>query len=96
MNAGNRQRLLDAVGDAILVDRAATHGSPEDSFFRIKGMWESYLYYKYRWEDALTESDVAIMLTLLKIARSMGNPEYLDNYIDGAGYMLLAGDNYAD
>ena len=79
---------------AILVDRAATHGLPEDSFSSIARFWNVYLYARYGAGYRLERDDVATMMALLKVARAAGNPEHVDNYVDGAGYLLLAGEQY--
>ena len=36
--------------------------------------------------------DVAAMMALLKIARASVNPEHVDSWIDGAGYMACGGE----
>ena len=36
--------------------------------------------------------DIAIMMTLFKIARIKGNPDHVDSYVDAAGYLALAGE----
>ena len=36
--------------------------------------------------------DVAAMMALLKIARLMSNPEHVDSWIDGAGYLACGGE----
>jgi hypothetical protein len=36
--------------------------------------------------------DVAMMMTLFKIARIKGNPDHIDSYIDAAGYLAIAGE----
>ena len=97
MSKSGRQALLDAVGGCILQDRAALHGDPEDSFQNIAVLWNSYFHVKYYGDGPdINSQDVAFMMSLLKMARSVRNPTHLDNYVDGAGYMLLAGENYGD
>lgn len=94
MSRETREQLIDSMSAAILVDRAATHGSPEDSFQNIARLWNAYL--NAILDDTkfphLIPSDVAVMMTLFKIARIAQNPSHLDNYVDGAGYMILAGE----
>jgi hypothetical protein len=36
--------------------------------------------------------DIAMMLTLFKIARIKGNPDHVDSYVDAAGYLAIAGE----
>jgi len=90
-----RKQLLEDVGNCILQDRAAIHGSPEDNFTLIKQFWNVYLHRKYNIGYQIEDVDVAMMMALLKVARAVGNPNHMDNYIDGAGYLLLAGEQNA-
>lgn len=92
MSRETREQLIDSMSAAILVDRAATHGLPEDSFVRIAELWSAYLYSKLNRMCDLSPSDVAMMMALMKIARAVQNPAHLDNYVDAAGYMILAGE----
>ena len=48
-------------------------------------MWSVYLNKK------VTPKDVALCMVLFKICREMGQPK-LDNLVDAAGYVGLAGD----
>lgn len=78
MNA--RKHVLDEAGKAVLKDRYATHGEPEDSFGAIARVWSARLGVK------LTSGQVAIMLVDLKTCRAWANPAHADNWIDMAGY----------
>ena len=35
----------------------------------------------------ITPTDVAIMMTLFKVARLQGNPKHIDSWVDACGYM---------
>ena len=72
--------------------RQDSYGNPEDSFERIANLWDAYLTGKYRSEIDLTAEDVALMMTLMKIARMMTGSGHRDSYIDAAGYIGLAAD----
>ena len=37
-------------------------------------------------------SDVAVMMTLLKLARIKSNPRHQDNWVDGCGYLACGGE----
>jgi len=76
--------VLDTAADYVLHDRAATHGSPEDTFRTISMLWEAYLGVN------VTEADVANLMVLLKVARAQQNPRHDDNYVDIAGYAACA------
>ena len=79
-----RDEVLDEAKQCVMKDRAATHGEMEDNFQAIADYWSIHL------GTAVSANDVGIMMTLLKIARAKGNPQYEDNYVDGAGYLACA------
>jgi hypothetical protein len=82
----NRKQILDGAADAVLRDRNATHGAPENSFGTIAKLWSVFL-------DKDVESwQVAMMLGLLKVARAKGNPANADNFVDLAGYAACGGE----
>ena len=82
----NRTDIRDAARACVTVDRAATHGAPEDSFARIAELWSAYAQHHF------APHDVTAMLILLKVARIAANPGHLDNWIDAAGYAACGGD----
>lgn len=86
MSVTSRKQLLEAVEQCILGARQDVYGNPEDSFSIIADYWSTYL------ERVIRPHQVADMMELLKIARRQGQEFHLDNYIDGAGYAILAGE----
>lgn len=86
MSEETRKNIIEKVAKAILSDRQDTYGSPEDSFQLIAMYWGLYLNISIR------PDQVADMMELLKIARRQNQPFHLDNYIDSAGYAILAGE----
>lgn len=85
-----REEIIKQVEKCILNDRQNTYGTPEDNFQTIANLWNTYLGIK----DAffmLNPKDVAIMMMLLKVARMKSSPEHLDNFVDAAGYSIIAG-----
>ena len=60
-----------------------------DNLGCIADLWNAYL--KGRWHN-LTGSDVALMMTLVKVSRAKNNPCHADNWVDGAGYMACGGE----
>jgi len=82
----SRGKVLDAAKKIVNGERQDAYGNPEDSFATISQLWTTYL------DRHISSKDVAIMMTLLKIARMKGQLESIDNYIDAAGYIGLAGD----
>lgn len=81
-----RADLLNKAINIVDGERKDRYGEPEDAFKTIAMLWSCYCNHD------LTAIDVANMMMLLKIARSINNPEYQDNYIDIAGYAACAGE----
>ena len=70
-------------------DREATHGDKVDNHENIASLWNAYLDLK-NIEAAITAHDVAIMMVLLKAARTKTGSLNLDDYVDMAGYAGVA------
>ena len=81
-----REEILDTAKEIVTGARETTYGSPEDCFTTIAGLWGSYL------NTTISTTDVAMLMVLLKVARSRGNAGYADNYVDIAGYAACAGE----
>jgi len=75
-----RKECLEQAMGCVLRDRNDEYGGPEDSFGVIANFWSVYLGRK------VYPHDVAMMMSLLKIARIKANKGYADGYIDLAGY----------
>lgn len=84
--------VLELALDAI-EKGAKKHGSTEPSFRMVAQLWTVYLDHMLtaRQYDAMTiqPHDVAVMMSLLKIARATYSYSF-DNYVDEAGYTALA------
>ena len=76
----NRAGILDEARKAVTVDRAATHGAPQQTFARIAAVWSARL------GVPITPAQVCILLADLKTCRAWGNPGHADNWVDMAGY----------
>ena len=83
-----REEILTEANNIVNGTRNEAHGTPEDNFKRIAHFWSSYL------EKEVTAHDVAIMMILLKVARTQSGTGSMDNYIDIAGYSACAGEIY--
>lgn len=72
-------------------ERQDQYGSPEDSFTTIAWFWDDYLMAR-KWQHGgyLTPKDVALMLDLMKTARTIHGTDKRDNYADKVGYTLIA------
>jgi hypothetical protein len=75
-----RKEVLEGAMAAVMVDRAATHGAPENTFGRIARVWSAQLGVE------VTPAQVCILLAELKACRAWENPGHADNWVDGAGY----------
>ena len=86
MSNDKRQEMLEIVEKTICQERQSQYGEPENSFGLIAEYWSVYL------QRPITAVQVADMMELLKIARSQNQSYHEDNYIDRAGYAILAGE----
>ena len=82
----NRADILDTAKEYVTKDRAATHGDAERNFGLIAAYWSAHL------NKNISPHDVAVMMTLMKLARMKSNPAHADSAIDAAGYSALAGE----
>ena len=63
-----------------------THGEPEETFGLIAAYWSAHL------GIAVSETDVAALMTLFKLARLKANPTNPENWVDGCGYLACGGE----
>jgi hypothetical protein len=74
--------ILEEARDLIRGDRAESYGEARASFERIAALWSIYKGF------TITAKDVADMMILLKISRSVTSPKH-DNWVDIIGYAAL-------
>ena len=79
-----RAEILDAAKKIVTGDREKQYGSPEDNFNVIAQFWSTYAGHSF------TPVDVAVMMTLLKVARIKTGHYKIDSYIDACGYLACA------
>jgi hypothetical protein len=82
----NRSEILDTAKEYVTKDRADTHGDAESNFGLIACYWSAHL------DVGIGPEDVAIMMTLMKLARAKANPGHADNWVDGCGYLACGGE----
>lgn len=82
----NRTEILKKANECVMGDREQDYGSPEDNFDIIAKLWSTYLDFD------ITAVDVAMMMSLLKVARVKSGRTHEDNFIDLAGYAACAGE----
>lgn len=81
-----RKTILDAAATCVCKERNDQYGEPEDCFQDIANLWAAYKGVDF------DPFDVAMMMSLLKVARAKANPQHTDNYIDLCGYGSIAGE----
>ncbi len=79
----SRGDVLDAARNLICGDRAKTHGDASENFGNIADLWSVYLGH------TVTARDVALMMALLKIARTKSGDANSDDIVDAIGYLAL-------
>lgn len=85
----------DILSEAIRLtsqDREETHGPKARNHANIAVMWNAYLSIRQNPMDELTGSDVALMMALLKIARTQLGAFNPDDFIDASAYVAIAGE----
>ena len=88
-----REKVLKEALNCVNGEREKQYGNPEDNFRRIADLWSVYLTSLFEGETVVIEIDpidVAKMMILFKIARSNGDQDKLDNYVDIIGYGACA------
>lgn len=88
----NRAQYLLKAEQTICRDRQDVHGAPEDTHALIADYWSIYLSQETGKIITIDAADVAVMMTLFKIARLQVNPQHSDNIVDGIGYLAIAGE----
>ena len=63
-----------------------THGNKKINHDNIAKMWSAYL------DRDISGRDVALMMVLLKVARTKAGSHNTDDYIDMVGYSSIAGE----
>lgn len=78
--------ICETAAGLVSGDRKAKHGDMVGTHANIARLWSAYL------EVPIEAGDVALMMVLLKVARTMGGEHNPDDYIDMAGYAGCAGE----
>jgi uncharacterized phage protein gp47/JayE len=80
------REIIEKVQNIVAYDREITHGNRKTNHDNIAKMWSSYL------DKKITGLDVALMMVLLKTARTKTGSYNPDDFIDMAGYSVIAGE----
>ena len=73
-------------------DRQTTHGDALAVYADLAAQWNAYLGDRLAAGRRLSAKDTALMMALLKIARTKNGTHNPDNYVDLAGYAGVAGE----
>lgn len=96
-----RAEILDAAKKCVCGQREQDYGTPESNFQLIADLWNSYLGLPYdhsEWNETrvaipeITPTDVAMMMSLMKIARIKNGGGTGDSFVDLAGYAACGGE----
>lgn len=93
-----KRDILNSALAAVCGDRALNYGKPEANFARIALLWNAYVHIRAKDQGveeaklAFTEWDVANLMILMKVARTMNQPNHKDSWVDIAGYAACAYD----
>lgn len=82
----NRAEILEQARKCVCGDREQDYGTPESNFLNIAKLWTAYKDIEF------TPKDVAVMMTLMKIARIKSNNPKDDNWLDACGYLACGGE----
>lgn len=85
-----REEILRKANECVNGQREMHYGSPEQNFETIAKFWSVYLAEKL--DAEIDACDVAVMMSLLKIARIRNGNFKADSFIDLAGYAACAGE----
>ena len=80
------KEYLEEAINLVGCQRHVDYGDKKDNNNNIAKLWDAYLDVK------IDAHDVAIMMTLLKIARTKLGKRTSDTYIDASAYMAIAGE----
>lgn len=84
----NAQQVCSKAAELVGGDRAKTHGDKQTNFQNTADLWSAWLWRRglLKSGDGLSAQDVAAMMILLKLARTLTGSFNIDDYVDIAGY----------
>ncbi len=81
------------IAEQLLIgDRSETHGPKRRNHENIAALWNAYLTIRRDPAAPLDPQDVTHMMALLKVARTQLGADNIDDHIDGAAYLAIAGE----
>ena len=88
----NKEEILKKASELISSKRQETHGDCFKNHSQSADLWSVFLDDKLKPMKEITPGDVAVMMCLLKISRSTMGDFNIDDFVDGAAYMAIAGE----
>lgn len=92
----SRQGILETASSLTSGDRNKSYGEPIDNMDLFAHLIDTYLTGKREVDGSnfidVDAVDASIIMALSKIARIAMNRGHVDNYVDGAAYMAIAGE----
>tara|TARA_R100000935_G_C2837381_1_gene168916 strand:- start:2203 stop:2490 length:288 start_codon:yes stop_codon:yes gene_type:complete len=88
----NKSEILLKAAELVNGGRQETHGDIKTNHEQIAEFWNILLDEKLKPAAAITSDEVATMMALLKISRSQQGKSNVDDYVDAAAYMAIAGE----
>ena len=88
----NKEEILRKAAELVSTKRESSHGDAFKNHSQIADLWSVFLDDKLKPMKDITPGDVAVMMCLLKISRSTMGDFNVDDFVDGAAYMAIAGD----
>jgi hypothetical protein len=79
-------QILQTAEKLVSTDRSKTHGDKKVNHQNIANLWSAYLDFN------ISPKDVAILMVLLKLARTKEGQHNIDDYVDACGYSAIAGE----
>lgn len=83
-----QESILQEAERLVNGDRQQSYGDATESFERIADFWHTYLKAKLKDTEHISAKDVASMMILMKVSRSVTSDKR-DNWVDIAGYAEL-------
>lgn len=87
----HRETLLEEAARLTSGDRNAAYGAPYDNLTHMAHMVSAYVSGKYGLPVDLNAEDMAWIMVLAKMSRSVASLKD-DNYVDAAAYSAIAGE----
>ncbi len=88
----NKEEILMKAAELVSSTRQKSHGDAFKNHAQIAEFWNIYLDDKLKPMASITADEVAMMMALVKISRSQVGKHNIDDYVDGAAYMAIAGE----